>query len=421
MPSVAYLPVVRSAVLLGGLPEPVPVQSWTVTLGAYGSAGMVTATTAILSQGDTTLPTGLLALMQQQTQTTIDVYVGRVDDPTRWGTGDLTHVFSGLVDLTQWELETNTLTIRGRDWSSLLMDARTNDTYGNMTPSAIATLFAQQVGLAPQVTPWSTQAGFYYQRDTVHIGMIPRQKWDLLLYLARSIGFDVYVTPERQLYFGPPPAPSVPPVVFSWMTPDAPLGQSLLTCKITHSPRRNQTFRVLVKSYHPKTTQVVTGDTIVLGVDVALPTTRTLRAGTYRGQGPAGSTVYNELAASLEGKPVFEFVIPGLTPQQAQDRAEAIAADIARRELVVDASTEGTPGLTTRSVIQFRGIEHPARPAVWAGIPGGMDSRPFYPQRVVHRFTLGPGATAAGFVTEFTALTIPQSAASDPSEALAAP
>jgi hypothetical protein len=429
--TLSYKPQVRSLVMLGlpssarpgasvAAPMAVEPERWDVTLAAYGSAGMVSVTLA-LRGGDHPMSVGPgvasadqlvrnLLTATQTTLVTIDVYVGRPNSPTRWNSADLTQVFSGYLDLVDWEFDTDTVTITGRDASSLLMDSRTLSNFGNLTPDQIATQFAKDVGLTPLVTHVKTLAGSFYQQDTIHMGYVPRQKWDILLYLARSVGFDVFVTPQRQLYFGPPPQPTTPPLVFSWLDPAAPFGTALMRCKITHSPRRNRTFKVLVKSYHPKTTQIITGTSIVLGIPIPTETTKTLPAGTYRGQGPAGSLVFNELTAALEGKPVYQFHVAGLTPDQAQKRAEAIAQNIARHELIADIAVEGNAAITPQTVLSFRGLGH------------GFDTQAFYPQRVRHIFQVpqGRGGQNEGWITEVTALNLPPSAVDDPSLAITA-
>jgi hypothetical protein len=429
--AVAYLPQVRSVVVLGLAPSvrppgspavgmhPVAVQAerWDVSLSAYGSAGTVSVTFALHGaqgggHGPGAATADALALNFLEASrvglVTIDVYVGRPPDSASWSSADLTRVFSGYLDLVDWEFDTDTVTISGRDASSLLMDSRTLTNYANWTPSQIATQFATDAGLTPLVTSSTVLAGQFYQEDTIHTGFVPRQKWDVLLYLARSVGFDVFVTQNKELYFGPPPSATSPPFVFSWMDPQAPWGTALMKCKMTHSPRRNRTFKVLVKSYHPKTTELVTGSVTVLGESIPITTTKTMQAGTYRGQGPAGSTVFNELGTALEGKPVYQFHVAGLKPDQAQARAEAIAQNIARHELIADVTVEGNASLTPRSVVAFRGLGH------------GFDSQLFYPQRVRHIFQVpqGRGGEGEGWVTEMSALNLPPSAVDDPSQAI---
>ena len=125
-------------------------------------------------------------------------------------------LLQGRVDTIDLDPIARVVRISGRDLSAALIETRTQETFANRTSSEIAELLASRHGLESQVTPTITAVGRYYQdeHDRITLDQFSRaiSEWDLLVFLARQEGFDVFVSGSG-LYFQPP-TQSVDAVVF---------------------------------------------------------------------------------------------------------------------------------------------------------------------------------------------------------------
>jgi hypothetical protein len=448
------IPNVRSLVVVPALNNAViPITKWDVTLSAYGSPGTFRFTTAIqgnpdliaLTQQQATISrtaTGLMAVTSAQL-TKVLIYCGYVtgNNIANPGPQDLPLIFSGYIDMTEWIYDKDELIVTGRDLSSVLQDSRviiSNTPTGvnatgpipefqsNITPSQLAILFAQQAQLSYLVEPSPLNSegkpitvGYIFEHNRTTTGYYPRPRWDILLVLARDIGFEVFVLPSGTLYFGPPPKEdsqvakllNINHRDYHWRDPQYPMvsavdGGPIKTLTFKHNPRRSGNFQILVKSYHPKTVQQTDGKIVLFGVPISIPITgQTTKKIAVKGQ--AYNLIFNELSNTTEFKniPVYTFYYDGMTPDQAQQKAEAIAADIGKREFMVDAEVLGDPWLSLFSIIHMKGT---------ATFPlGRFETVHFYPQRITHTFEISGGG---GFMTRFQALTIPLEAVANPSE-----
>ena len=141
---------------------------------------------------------------------------------------------SGYVSLIQGEIDSiaidpasGTVELDGRDLTARLIEARTQETFSNRTASEIATLLAQRHGLTPVVTATSTPVGRYYQNEHDRITLDQfghaTTEWELLVFLARQEGYDLFVQ-GTSLYFQPPGGTVAPAFV---LQPDALIGLRL--------------------------------------------------------------------------------------------------------------------------------------------------------------------------------------------------
>ena len=112
----------------------------------------------------------------------------------------------GAVDSVSIDPTLGLVHLDGRDLTSSLIEARTQETFANRTSSEIASLLAERHNLTPQVTSTTTPVGRYYQseHDRITLNQFSRAttEWDLLVFLARHEGFDVFVQGQA-LYFQP--------------------------------------------------------------------------------------------------------------------------------------------------------------------------------------------------------------------------
>ena len=120
-------------------------------------------------------------------------------------------LIQGVVDRVRLDPIRRLVTLDGRDLTSRFIEARTQESFVNRTASEIAEILAARHGLTAQVTRTTTKVGRYYQEEHDHIslGQFNRSmtEWDLLTWLARQEGFDVFVR-GTTLTFGPSEEPA---------------------------------------------------------------------------------------------------------------------------------------------------------------------------------------------------------------------
>ena len=138
------------------------------------------------------------AFWASQTDITIDVQAS-LD-----GGASYTSLVQGHVDTVDLDPIARAARISGRDFTASLIETRTQETFANCTSSEIAELLALRHGLQAQVTKTATPVGRYYQdeHDRLTLDQFSRaiSEWDLLVFLARQEGFDVFVS-ANVLYF----------------------------------------------------------------------------------------------------------------------------------------------------------------------------------------------------------------------------
>jgi phage protein D len=214
--------------------------------------------------------------------------------------------------------------VDGRDFTAALIEARTQETFANRTSSEIASLLAQRRDLTPHVAPTRTPIGRYYQseHDRTTLDQFSRTttEWDLLVFLARHEGFDLFIQ-GRALYFQPA-AQSVESVLT--LTPmdvlDLRLGRSLTLAR---------DIEVVVKSWNSRQNSALAQ-----------------RAST-NGPGSAGRS-----GSSAQH---YVFMRPNMTPDEALRFAQRKIAELARHERAVRISIPGELALTPRSMIAIDG------------------------------------------------------------------
>lgn len=121
--------------------------------------------------------------------------------------------------------------VEGRDLTSRLIEARTQETFLNQTSSQVATTLAGRHGLSADVTPTTTPVGRFYTADHDHLtmGQFSRTttEWDLLTFLAQQEGYDVWVS-GTVLHFRPKAEPNARPWLVRWSprTAERPMPRS---------------------------------------------------------------------------------------------------------------------------------------------------------------------------------------------------
>ena len=113
----------------------------------------------------------------------------------------------GDVDRLDFDVGRGEVCIDGRDLTSRFIEARTGESFENHTASEIATVLALRRSLVPAITPSSIIIGRSYKNDRSRTTLVQHARWttewDLLVQLADSLGFDIWVD-NQTLNFTPP-------------------------------------------------------------------------------------------------------------------------------------------------------------------------------------------------------------------------
>lgn len=409
----ALATAIRPTVKIGG--ADVPVFSFTAQLGAYGSVGRFsfeTSSEALVKAGFA----GAKSLAAQLEQSQAQPPASSPSLPIEiWSNGAYgqpsTRMFGGDVDMARWDFDRDRLMVEGRDYAGRLMDVRIvlNRAYQHMTPSLLAQKLASEVSLAAQIPASSGEHEIGYYLQTTGVGGTgsaganpvklanPRPAWDLLTFLARNLGYQVNVTPDQTLHFGPPAKYTGAgyPRVLTYRAPASTANVvPVRALRVDHSPRRNGTFQVLVMSYHPVSTQLISSRVLVLGQAISVTKQGKVPAGIYKGSG--GEALRAQIGDKLNGKPVYLYYIHGLTAGQTEQIAEAIALDITKRAFIVHGEIDGDPTLAPQMPVQLaEGV---------AGALQGYAGRTLTVASVSHQFQMARGnARGGGYVTQFKA------------------
>lgn len=418
-----------------------PFTKFNMTGGAYGSVGHVTITTSftalkdinldlfVLTSGSPSFVEVDIAVQQQQPGQQGGGYVAQPPAPPSSASAS-TRIFGGEYLRTEFDLDADTVTIHARDWAGVLVDQKRiltkigkavqqvvaplapgrvtvagisneNQKVGNIISSICA-----EFGFTPVLNLSSggrnpTVGTLYGSADQSFI-TIPQSLWTIINQLARDTGYDCYVTPKKELVFGEPGA-GLDTLQLVWNTTPQ---QGQIPCRnthIEHHPRRNSTFRVLVISYDPTKSQSTLGRATYIGS--AYGGQHGLKAGMNTGQ-DAITADKNILALQSAGAnlgtsqiPLYSFNLDGLSADQATLRAQAIATDIAKRELILTTTVDGLPSVLPTQMIRLFG-----------DVPAEFSDPTFYVSAYTQIFSLpqaGSHHAEGGWVTHLTALNIP--------------
>jgi phage protein D len=333
---VNQFPVIPSArrivgrCLLNGVE--VPFVSFEVDNNAFNSAD-----TYSVSFGTSALPQdmGLLNWWAHQTSIKVELHVGIY---SKLGV-DWTQLMVGYADAFRFNPARTEITLDGRDFTALLIDAKSaGESFKNYTSSQIATLLAKRHGLTPVVTATTKRFGEFYQIDTAHLTG-EQTEWDLLCALAAIEMMQVYVS-GNELHFEPQVDPAttdqylikwVPPGTLAY--PQANVSDDLLFERAL-TVTKGVTVEVL--SWHSRHKRLVP-------FVAAYPK---YTKGTTPGQSAPRTQVYR-------------IIRNGLTPDMAMQKAQAIYKQIVQHEMKMSGSSAGDNLLTPQTIIRVEGTESP--------------------------------------------------------------
>ena len=257
----------------------------------------------------------------------IEVQIGFLPDGAPEGNAAWQSMLIGNVDHVDMDWIAGCVTVEGRDLSSLLIEAKTQETFSNQTSSQIATVLAGRHGLTPMVTATTTPVGQYYQleHDRTTLNNFSRQttEWDLLTYLAEQEGFDVWVA-GNNLYFQPaPPATAAPfPIVYD----PASGSLSVSHLRMERSLTLAHDMQVTVKSWNSKHKAAFVKTAKSTGVK------------------SSGGPVQN-----------YTLTVANKTPDEALKIAQQKLAELTKHERILSVDMPGELTLSTRSMVGLSG------------------------------------------------------------------
>lgn len=265
------------------------------------------------------------------------IFVGFPTDPDNFTEADLDLLIVGDADEIDIDPLTFTVTISGRDLTSRFIDHKTTQKFANKTASQIAILIANNRGLNPVVTPTTVPVGVYYAYDQALLtSEVP--EWDLLTFLAQQEDFIVFVQGEN-LVFEPRPTEQKDPYVLQYQAPVDATNQPV-------------SFNGMGIRFIRSTT--ITQDAIVR---VRVPfNAKTKKAFTVQAKATHRARVdIKGLPNPTEKAQTYSYIIPGISKEQATQRAQQLLKDITIHEIKLEASLPGDNLLKKDSVIKVQG------------------------------------------------------------------
>ncbi len=238
----------------------------------------------------------------------------------------------GEVDQVEIDAVRRLVFLTGRDLTARLIEARTQESFSSRTASEIATLLAGRRGLAADVAATATPVGRYWQlqRDRITLDQFSRAttEWDLLVALAALEGFDVWLE-GATLHFRPAREAAGPAFV---LRPQAGLlGPANVTgLRLERALTLSRDIEVVVKSWNARQQNAFIR--------------RARRAGTRAG-----------LKVGEVQRHVF--VVPNLTPDDAQKLAQQRLAELTRHERTLVADMPGETAMAPRMRLRLEGSQ----------------------------------------------------------------
>lgn len=343
-------------VTVGG--KQIDAKQWECHLGAYGSIN----TFVVKTSGQDLRQSGInpFNLQDQTPLLPIKIYV--ILD------GAQQLIFTGIVDSCELQAEDDIVEFMGRDNSAILRDTSTKldkSQYFNQPISNIVQQIATQYGFTPKVTATTQLAGVKYVNNSGEeyaFADRPRPLWNTLQLLTKEAGYILYVNPKNELHFEQP-GTSGNSVTATWNDTSLTAAMPIMNLSILKQARRSQSFTVTVFGYDQSAKQAVSATAVVNG-----------------GNGP---TYYRRY--------------PNLASVDAQAKADAAAADIARKGLIVKATVDGNAALNISDKLT---IQESTADDLF-----GLNNQPMYISGLSHVFAM-PGfesTEAEGFFTHITA------------------
>ncbi|MBP4043494.1 phage late control D family protein [Chromobacterium violaceum] len=268
----------------------------------------------------------------QQQDMFVELFIGFPHNPLHYTAADLKSWVYGRVDDVEIDPVTFTITVSGRDLTSMFIDTKTTEKWPNRKAHEIVTALAQRHGLNPVVANTIETVGKYYQIDHVHMAD-ERSEWDILLYLAAHEGYKVWMR-GQSLYFQPaPPSTTATPYRLIW-SPAMDKGypsanfQSIQMSRVLTVSRGIQ---VSIRSWNKK---------FAKGFTVNYPSTKSKTA---------------QPGSAASGIQTYVKDIPNLTRDQALQQARNWYQQLISHEMRIEVTLPGDNDIDISSVMQLSG------------------------------------------------------------------
>lgn len=314
------------------------------------------------------------AFWSQQTEIIVDVYVGFLSGPDEnLTTADLPLLMTARIDEFRLDPVTSTVTLAGRDLTSLFIDHKVSANYQNLTSSQIMSVLVEKFPILNQnITKTTTLVGNYYTGDftlmAAHTSM-----WKLMTFLAQQEGFQCLIL-GRDIYFGK----------FGSELSDGPYGI------------------VYQKPSDERASPVINVERIVFGHDLTISNEVTVTVSSHHGMHGASyhATAHNnrksvtvQKSAKLVGLPThYSYTFPGLTEADCKKKAYQFLASISLHEYRVEATMPGDTVTFPWTPLQVTGTGTPFDTTYQiARITRTFDTRGYL--QTVDARTVPPGTT----------------------------
>lgn len=309
----------RSVVKVNG--ERLDAVSWRVECNALHQADTFSVTFALSA-----MPAGKdRAWWASEGKIEVEIFAGFPADVDQFDESELKSLIVGRIDDVDLNPGTRSVQVSGRDYTADLIDTKTSEKFPENRASDIVSKIAARHGLTPNVEATTTKVGSYYKRDHVRL-QDNSTEWELLTWLAREEGFTVFVR-GKELHFKPKPE-DAKPRVFKWVDPTSTEGSPKFEAtdlNFSRSLTLAKDVKVTVRSWNSKAKKAYTK--------------------TAKRTHPKGSGELQE----------FSYVIPNLTPEQAQQRANKLLAELSQHEMKVEIAGPADNDLTISDRIEIRG------------------------------------------------------------------
>lgn len=393
------------------LDQVVPITSLDIVGASVGASGHLSAVAGMKALADAGI--NLVALsIANPGSLAVNAFV-TID-------GVKTQLFGGEYLNAKYQYNMRQVTLHARDWSGPLIDQKrvlVNILQGNtgaLAPAEKPTggISTQNQKLSQVVTAIATQftltpdlrlaegsdpnvGTIFGDSNDIVLTSTPQSLWGILTRLARDSGNVVYVTPQKHLVFGEAGA-GLDTLALAYEVNPVPPGCFLaLDMDFQHNPRRNLTFRVVVLSYDHTNSSLTKGQAYVIGSNYSTEGDTTVHAGAWTGASAEKitSAIGTGAASKKNAIPVYTYHADGLTQAQANQQAQAIAADIAKRELICTTVANCIPWI------------QPSNPATIMGqIDPEFASHQYFVTQYSHQFRMPKGNGNAVFDTHLTLL-----------------
>lgn len=276
-----------------------------------------------------------LQYFSSQAAMMVEIFIGEPEDISNFNKTNLESILLGQTDSIETKYLQNKIILTGRDLTAKFIDNKTTQKYPNLTASQIVTMLAQKEGLQADVTDTKVPAGIYYANNKATLtSELP--EWDLITFLAQSEQFYAYVK-DITLHFHPRPPETQKPYLLQYSPPN--IDTSYFSFNgMDFSTVRNLTVArdvaVTVRSWNTSSKKAFT---------VKVKSSLNKKIPISKAAGPIG-----ELQQ-------YSYTFPGLTKEQALQKAQQIARQLTQHERVLNATLPGDNILSKLSIIKLSG------------------------------------------------------------------